>query len=93
MAVPQPGKPVSAKAETRQAALGLRRMREPRVKFRTMQANSLHGLLTECGEVEAKGALNKAIRGVLERPVESASSADDLDRNAARAVQQVEESG
>ncbi|MDW9241717.1 putative transposase [Burkholderia thailandensis] len=55
MAVPQPGKPVSAKAETRQAALGLRRMREPRVKFRTMQANSLHGLLTECGEVEAKG--------------------------------------
>jgi len=42
------------------------------VKFRTMQTNSLRGLLTEYGEVLGKGrtALDKAIPGVLERQVD-----------------------
>jgi transposase len=72
MAVQQPGKSVAVKSETQQAVLGLHRMREQLVKFRTMQINSLRGLLTEYGEVMGKGrvALDKAIPGVLERLVD-----------------------
>uniref|UniRef100_UPI0038BB3F8C transposase n=1 Tax=Paraburkholderia sediminicola TaxID=458836 RepID=UPI0038BB3F8C len=51
MAVQQPCKSVAVKTETQQAVLGLHRMREQLVKFRTMQTNSLRGLLTEYGEV------------------------------------------
>src|SRR5471032_3125821 len=69
MAVRQPGKSVAVKTETQQAVLGLHRMREQLVKFRTTQTNSLRGLLTEYGEVMGKGrtALDKAVAGVLER--------------------------
>jgi transposase len=72
MAVQQPGKSVAVKTETQQAVLGLHRMREQLVKFRTMQINSLRGLLTEYGEVMGKGraALDKAIPDVLERLVD-----------------------
>jgi hypothetical protein len=47
-------------------------MRDQLVKFRTMQTNSLRGLLTGYGEVMGKGrpALDKAIPGVLERLVD-----------------------
>ena len=42
------------------------------MKFRTMQINSVRGLLTEYGEVMGKGrsALDKAIGGVLEKLAE-----------------------
>ncbi|AEA59978.1 IS110 family transposase [Burkholderia gladioli] len=72
MAAQQSGKSVAVKTETQQAVLGLHRMREQLVKFRTMQINSLRGLLTEYGEVMAKGraALDKAIPDVLERLVD-----------------------
>ena len=72
MAVQQPGKSVAVKTETQQAVLALHRMRQQLVKFRTMQINSLRGLLTEYGEVMAKGraALDKAVPGVLERLVD-----------------------
>lgn len=70
-AAQQPGKSVAVKTETQQAVLGLQLMREQLVKFRTMQINSLRGLLTEYGEVMGKGraTLDKAIPGVLERLV------------------------
>ncbi|OXC75429.1 Mobile element protein [Caballeronia sordidicola] len=60
------------KTEAQQAVLALHRMRQQLVKFRTMQINSLRGLLTEYGEVMAQGraALDKAIPGVLERMVD-----------------------
>jgi transposase len=47
-------------------------MRQQLVKFQTMQSNSLHGLLTEYGEVmgNTRAALDKAIPGVLERPTD-----------------------
>ena len=63
---------VAVKTETQQAVLGLHRMREQLVKFRTMQINGLRGLLTEYGEVMGKGraALDKAIPSVLERLVD-----------------------
>ncbi|AEA65992.1 IS110 family transposase [Burkholderia gladioli] len=72
MAAQQSGKSVAVKTETQQAVLGLHRMREQLVKFRTMQINSLRGLLTEYGEVMAKGraALDKAIPDMLERLVD-----------------------
>jgi transposase len=72
MAAQQPGKSVAVKTETQQAVLGLHRMREQLVKFRTMQINSLRGLLTEYGEVMGKGraALDKAIPAVLEQLVD-----------------------
>ncbi|ACA92072.1 MULTISPECIES: IS110 family transposase [Burkholderia cepacia complex] len=72
LAVQHAGKAVAVKTETQQAVLGLHRMREQLVKFRTMQVNSLRGLLTEYGEVMAKGraALDKAIPSVLERLVD-----------------------
>ncbi|MBB5502579.1 transposase [Paraburkholderia sp. MM5384-R2] len=55
LAVQQPGKAVAVKTEMQQAMLALHRMREQLVKFRTMQINGLRGLLTEYGEVTAKG--------------------------------------
>jgi len=72
MAVQQSGKSIAVKTETQQAVLGLHRMREQLVRFRTMQINGLRGLLTEYGEVMGKGraALDKAIPGVLERLVD-----------------------
>lgn len=72
LAVQQPGKPVAVKTEMQQAMLALHRMREQLVKFRTMQINSLRGLLTEYGEVMGQGrtALDKAIPDVLGRVAE-----------------------
>jgi transposase len=69
LAVQQPGKAVAVKTEAQQAVLALHRMRQQLVKFRTMQINSLRGLLTEYGEVMARsrGALDRAIPGVLAR--------------------------
>lgn len=69
LAVQQPSKPVAVKTEMQQAMLALHRMREQLVKFRTMQTNSLRGLLTEYGEVMSKGraALSKEIPTVLGR--------------------------
>jgi transposase len=69
LAVQQPGKAVAVKTEPQQAVLALHRMRQQLVKFRTMQINSLRGLLTEYGEVMGKGraALDKGIPAVLAR--------------------------
>ncbi|BBE09997.1 Transposase IS116/IS110/IS902 family protein [Mycoavidus cysteinexigens] len=69
LAVQQPGKAIAVKTEAQQAVLALHRMRQQLVKFRTMQINGLHGLLTEYGEVIGKGraALDKAMPIVLER--------------------------
>lgn len=62
-------KAVAVKTEAQQAVLALHRMRQQLVKFRTMQINSLRGLLTEYGEVMGVGraALDRAVAGVLER--------------------------
>ncbi|TCG07405.1 IS110 family transposase [Paraburkholderia steynii] len=67
MATQIPSKPVAVKTETQQAVLALHRMRQQLVKFRTMQINSLRGLLAEYGEVMGKSreALDKAIPGIL----------------------------
>lgn len=72
LAVQQPGKAVAVKTEAQQAVLALHRMRQQLVKFRTMQINSLRGLLTEYGEVMAKSrtALDRAIPAALERVAE-----------------------
>lgn len=69
LAVQQSGKAVAVKTEAQQAVLALHRMRQQLVKFRTMQINSLRGLLTEYGEVMGRGrdALDKAIPAVLAR--------------------------
>ncbi|MGF6652398.1 transposase [Paraburkholderia youngii] len=69
LAVQQLGKAVAVKTEPQQAVLALHRMCQQLVKFRTMQINSLRGLLTEYGEVMGKGraALDKAIPAVLAR--------------------------
>jgi len=69
MATQMPGKSVAVKTEAQQAVLALHRVRQQKIKFRTMQMNCLRGLLTEYGEVMAKSraALDKAIPGVLER--------------------------
>ncbi|MCX8566010.1 MAG: Transposase [Glomeribacter sp. 1016415] len=69
LAVQQPSKAVAVKTEAQQAVLALHRMRQQLVKFRTMQINSLRGLLTEYGEVMGKGraALDKAMPVVLAR--------------------------
>lgn len=63
LAVQQPGKAIAVKTEAQQAVLALHRMRQQLVKFRTMQINSLRGLLTEYGEVMGTGraALDKAM--------------------------------
>ncbi len=65
----QPSKAVAVKTEAQQAVLALHRMRQQWVKFRTLQINSLHGLLNEYDEVMGKGraALDKAMPVVLER--------------------------
>jgi transposase len=72
LAVQQPGKPVAVKTEMQQAMLGLHRMMQQLLKFRTMQINNLRGLLTEYGEVMSKGRskLDKEIPVVLERLAE-----------------------
>ncbi|SAK99232.1 transposase [Caballeronia temeraria] len=69
MAAQMPRKSVAVKTEGQQAVLAMHRMRQQLVKFRTMQINSLRGLLTEYGEVmgKARSALNKAIPDVLAR--------------------------
>jgi transposase len=69
LAVQQPGKAVAVKSEAQQAVLALHRMRQQLVKFRTMQINSLRGLLAEYGEVMGRGrsALDKVIPTVLAR--------------------------
>jgi len=52
----QPGiRPVAVKSEEQQAMLGLHRMREQLVKFRTMQVNQVRGLLNEFGFVFRNG--------------------------------------
>lgn len=66
-------KPVAVKTEAQQVVLVLHRLlRQQKIKFRTMQMNSLRGLLTEYGEVMAKSraALDKTIPGVLARLAE-----------------------
>jgi hypothetical protein len=72
MATQMPTKAVAVKTEAQQAVLALHRMRQQLVKFRTMQINSLRGLLTEYGEVMAQGraALDTTIPGILARLVE-----------------------
>jgi len=72
MATQMPSKAVAVKTEAQQAILALHRLRQQKIKFRTMQMNSLRGLLAEYGEVMAKsrGALDKAIPVVLARLAE-----------------------
>ncbi|MGF6652824.1 transposase [Paraburkholderia youngii] len=72
MATQMPTKAVAVKTEAQQAILALHRLRQQRIKFRTMQMNSLRGLLTEYGEVMARSraALDRAIPGVLARLAE-----------------------
>jgi transposase len=67
MATQIPSKAVVIKSEEQQAVLALHRMRQQLVKFRTMQINSLRGLLAEYGEVMARSreGLDKAIPPVL----------------------------
>jgi transposase len=67
LAVQQSSKAIAIKTEAQQAVLALHRMRQQLVKFRTMQINSLRGLLTEYGEVMDRGraALDRAIPAVL----------------------------
>jgi transposase len=69
MAAQMPSKSVAVKTEAQQAVLALHRMRQQKLKFRTMQINSLRGLLTEYGEVmgKSRAALDKAIPHVLAR--------------------------
>src|SRR5579864_700506 len=72
MATQMPSKAVAVKTEDQQAVLALHRLRQQKIKCRTMQMNSLRGLLAEYGEVMAKSraALDKAIRSVLTRLAE-----------------------
>lgn len=67
LAVQQPSKAVAIKTEAQQAVLALHRMRQQLVKFRTMQINSLRGLLTEYGEVmgRSRAALDRAMPVLL----------------------------
>ena len=69
LAVQQPSKAVAVKTETQQAVLALHRLRQQLVKFRTMRANILRGLLAEYGEVMGRGrmALDRAMPGALAR--------------------------
>jgi transposase len=68
-AVQQPCKGVAVKSEAQQAVLALHRMRTQLVKFRTMRSNSVRGLLSEYGEVMARGrrALDESMPEVLQR--------------------------
>jgi len=65
MATQMTSKAVAVKTEAQQAVLALHRMRQQLVKFRTMQINSLRGLLSEYGEVMGVGrtALDNAVAG------------------------------
>lgn len=69
IATQMPGKSVAVKTEAQQAVLALHRIRQQKIKLRTMQMNGLRGLLTEYGEVmgKSRAALDKSISGVLER--------------------------
>jgi transposase len=70
LAVQKPGmRTVAVKTEAQQAVLALHRMRQQLVKFRTMQSNSLRGLLMEFGEVMPVGraALNAGMPEALKR--------------------------
>ena len=60
---------VPVKTELQQAVLALHSMRRQLVKIRTMQLNALRGLLTEYGEVFARGrkALTQGLPAALER--------------------------
>lgn len=60
---------VPVKTELQQAVLALHRMRQQLVKVRTMQINELRGLLTEYGEVFARGRkpLVQGVAAALER--------------------------
>ena len=62
-------KPVAIKDEEQQMILGLHRLRQQQVKFRTATINSLRGLLGEYGEVMPQGraGLTREIEGVLDR--------------------------
>jgi transposase len=93
MATQMPSKSVAVKTEAQQAVLALHRMRQQKLKFRTMQINSLRGLLTEYGEVmgKSRAALDKAIPHVLARLVRPA--AGHADRVTARAVERSREPG
>lgn len=87
LAVQQPGKPVAVKTEIQQTMLALHRMRQQLIKFRTMQINSLRGLLTEYGEVmgKSRAALDKAMPDVLGRvPITQGPRFAKCSRNAAR---------
>lgn len=72
MATQMPRKAIAVKTEGQQAVLALHRLRQQKIKCRTMQMNTLRGLLTEYGEVMAKSraALDKAIPAVLARLAE-----------------------
>jgi transposase len=61
MALQKPAKAVAVKTEAQQAVLAMHRMWQQLVKFRTMQIDSLRGLLTEYGEVmgKSRAALDK----------------------------------
>jgi transposase len=69
-AVQQPEmRTVSAKSEEQQAMLGLHRIRELLVKFRTMQVNQLRGLLYEFG-VTLKTGRQAGLTEIRQRMVE-----------------------
>jgi transposase len=65
MATQIPSKEVAVKTEAQQAILALHRMRQQLVKARTMQINSLRGLLTEYGEVMRTGRADGALPTVI----------------------------
>jgi len=70
LAVQQPGtKFVGVKTLDQQATLALHRQRELLMKIKTMQTNSLRGLLYEFGAAFARG--KKALLGELEAALES----------------------
>jgi hypothetical protein len=81
MAMQVPSKGVTVKTEAQQAVLALHRMRQQLVKFRTMQINSLRGLLTEYGEVMGVGraALDRTIAGVLEKALVQSKTVNGLE--------------
>ena len=76
LAVQQPSKAIAVKTEAQQAVLALHRIRQQRVKVRTMQINHLRGLLTEYGEVMGTGraALDKAMPIALGKLADRLSS-------------------
>ncbi|MBB2928183.1 hypothetical protein [Paraburkholderia silvatlantica] len=69
LAALQPGNTVAVKTEAQQAVLGLHRVRQQLVKFRTSQINCMRGLVGEYGEVmpASKRAFDANMSSVLER--------------------------